>query len=152
MEGLANPIQNFRFRAEFEGLDPILIQEVNIPDAEVDVIEHSAGNYSEKTGGRKKFGDVTLKKLKSQDYSDNWAWDWLNEVQNDETGGGKKPSEYRKSFTISELASDNVTTINRWLIIRSFPKSVKGGNKNANESTNTIEEVVLAVTRVKKIK
>jgi phage tail-like protein len=146
-----SPSKTFQFRIEIDGLDQFEVQEANIPDLEVDVVEHGGANTMIKTAGMVKVGDTTLKKLRKMEAADNWAWDWISQVQNQDLGGGALPTQYKKTVVINQLSADGVTTIASWVLQGVFPKKVSFEAFTRTESANQLESVVLSVDKVKKI-
>lgn len=148
MAKVANPRKVFNFRVEIDGIDQFEIQEINIPEAELEVTEHGDTNHNIGTAGRIKFGDITLKKLRPLPTADKWAWDWVRRIQDVETGGGQLPSQYKKIIAIKELSADNATTVSTWICKGVFPKKVSMENHSRTSSDNMIQTVVLWADKV----
>jgi phage tail-like protein len=147
---VTNTAKVFQFRVEMRGIDQWEVQEVNIPEVEMDVVEHGDANFLVKTGGILKFGDITLKRLKKMQAGDTWAWDWLLRVQDPATGGGTLPENYKEQVIIKQLSADGSTTIDQWICLGCFPKKVSHETFNRTSSDNQMETVVLSVDLVRK--
>jgi len=148
-----NPRKEFNFTLQFapDPIDPWLAQEVNLPDIEIDVTEHGDANHDIKTGGRAKYGAITLNKLLTTTGSDNWFFDWAASVADTFQGGGLPPMAYWKTLVITELAEDGATAINTWICHEVWPSKINGQKLDRMSSDNSIESVELQVNRVEKI-
>ena len=154
MANIENPRKEFCFTIEFPAfpLNPFLVQDVEIPDVEVDSTSHGDANYEVKTGGRKKFGDIVLKKLLTTDpQGDTYFFDWQILVQDALTGGGMTPLGYKRVVIIKELAEDGISVINTWIATGVWPKKIAGQKNSRMSSDNTIEEITLSVDIVDKV-
>lgn len=150
MANVANPAKVFNFRVEMDGKDQWEVQEVNIPDTEVEVVEHGDANSKVKTAGMIKVGDLVMKNLVPLPLGSDADWDWLMKVQNPTTGSGQLPDEYKKVIIIKQLLPDNKTTVQSWVCIGTFPKKISNTPFSRTSSENRIKELTLSVDRVLK--
>ena len=154
MAHIENPRKVFCWTIDFPAfpINPFLFQEGEIPEVEVDSTAHGDANYDVKTGGRKKFGDIVLKKLITTDpQGDTYFFDWQILVQDALTGGGLTPLGYKRTCIIKELAEDGISVINTWVCTGVWPKKISGQKQDRLSSDNTIEEITLSVDIVDKV-
>lgn len=152
---LDNPRKQFNFRLIIEGFAAVdfYAQRVQLPDSELEVVEHGAGNHKKKTAGQRSFGTMTVEKLLTTQvgHLDNQIiWDWHNRIQS-VTSGGIPASIYYKSIDVYELAEDGLQIINKWAILNAWPSKVSGQEFNRMSSDNTIESVEFTVEDVRKV-
>lgn len=152
MAKINNPKKQFNFNVIAPGLNPYAVQTVNIPDFEIEQVEHGDVNYAVKTPGRASFGNITLEKLRPLDFSDNWIWQWIEDTQNTYTGGGGVPDRIKRNLTIVQLANDNVTVTDQWEVEGAWPTRVNGLNLSRVTSDNSMETIELSVDRVRKVR
>lgn len=147
----ANARKVFNFAIEIDGIDQFLIQDVKKPEVEVGAVNHGATNYDIKTAGGVAVSDAELQKIKPAPESDSWAWKWLNDAQNMNTGTGKLAENYKKDVVFKELGP-NGTTLNAWLWVGCWVRKATDSNyKRGNQNENVIETVTLSVDRVQRI-
>jgi hypothetical protein len=87
MAMIENPRKEFNFSIFTPGLNPFLAQKVTLPDWEIDEVAHGDTNYDVKTGGRAKFGSLTIEKISVATAPDNWIWLWMRQIQDVFLGG-----------------------------------------------------------------
>lgn len=148
MAQIANPRKGFNFSISTPGLNPFLAQEVDVPDHDIDIVEHGDTNFLVKTGGIKKYSAVKVSKISSATAADNWVWNWLFEIQDEFTGGGDLPSNYKRTITIEQFSNDNQTVINTWVLYGCWPSKVNGVKFRRKESDNTMEEIEFCVDQI----
>ena len=151
---VSNPRKSFNFSLTFVGvpIEPFLFQEADLPDRDIDVVEHGDTNHDIKTGGRNKVGNVTLSKLlrTTRTAESLYFWSWMDMIQNPFIGGGLTPNAYYRTLLLEEFAEDGMTVINRWEIYEAWPFKINGQNHKRQSSDNTIEKVELACNNVNK--
>ena len=149
---VANPRKVFNFSLSFQGvpIEPFLFQSCDLPDREIDVVEHGDTNHDIKTGGRNKVGNITLEKLlrTTRNVESLYFWAWMDMVQSNVTGGGLTPTAYWRTLIVEEFAEDGITPINRWEIYDAWPFKINGQNQKRTSSDNTIEKIELACNDV----
>jgi phage tail-like protein len=148
---IENPRKQFNFTIGLAGLNPFLAQEVDIPGIDIDVVAHGDTNHDIKTGGRKKIESIKIKKLMPAEVGDNWLFDWMNQVQNEFTGGGALPSQYKRNLTIIEYSNDNITPINRWICEGCWANKLSPQQLRRMNSENSMEDFELQVDKVRKV-
>lgn len=139
-----NPRKKFPWTVEFEGLEPALVQRVKIPVVSVDTVEHGSSNILIKTGSMVKVADIELGKLMFMDKNENWAYDWLRQVSDPETGTMGIPSEYKRSGYIILHAPDLETILEKWQVVGCWPKEIEKDELDKVSSDDLIERVVLS--------
>jgi phage tail-like protein len=151
---VANPRKVFNFSLTIMGvpLEPFLFQKADLPDREIDVVEHGDTNYDVKTGGRNKVGTVVLEKLLRTTRSPEslYFWTWMDLIANPFMGGGLTPLAYWRTAILEEFAEDGLTVINRWELYGCWPFKINGQSQNRQSSDNTIEKIELSVNNVNK--
>tara|TARA_R110002020_G_scaffold54690_5_gene152277 strand:- start:3518 stop:3979 length:462 start_codon:yes stop_codon:yes gene_type:complete len=153
MANISNPRKKFNFTISIPTapIDPFLVQNVEIPEREIEVVEHGDTNHDIKTGGRVKIGMITLEKISTTTGADVYFEDWMLLVQNEVIGGGSAPAIYKKLIIITELAEDGTTQINQWTAIGCWPSKRNSISLDRTESDNTIESVELCVDKLVKL-
>lgn len=151
MAQIRNPKKAFNFGIIAAGLNPYLAQDVNIPDYEIDSVEHGDTNYNVKTAGKMNFGNVTITKLRAMGVADNWVWQWIQTIQNVYTGVGLLASQYKRDIDIVQYGYDNITVTDRWEIEGAWPVRVNNMNLSRVNSENSMETVELSVDRSRKV-
>lgn len=141
MANIPNPRKIFNFSVSIPGLDPFLCQEFDVPDQDIDVVEHGDTNHLVPTGGLMKYSSAKMKKLSPATAPDNWIWDWMFQIQNVFTGGGDLPSNYTRTITVEQYSNDGVTVINTWVLLGAWPNKVNGSTFKRKDSENTMEDI-----------
>lgn len=151
MAQIANPKKAFNFGIIAAGLNSYAVQQANIPDVEIDQVEHGDTNYKVKTAGLVTYGNVTLTKLRPIGIGDNWVWPWIQSIQNVYTGSGQLPSIYKRDIDIVQYSYDNVTVTDRWELEGAWPQKVNNMNLDRATSENSMESIELSVDRMQKV-
>ena len=139
-----NPRKKFPWSVEFEGLEPALVQRIKIPVISVDSVEHGSSNILVKTGSMVKIADIELNKLMFMDKNENWAYDWLRQVSNPETGTMGVPSEYKRNGYIILQNPDLETILEKWQVVGCWPKEIEKDELDKTSSEDLVERVVLS--------
>lgn len=139
-----NPRKKFPWSVEFEGLEPALVQRIKIPVLSVDSVEHGSSNILVKTGSMVKIADIELNKLMFMDKNENWAYDWLKQVSNPETGTMGIPSEYKRNGYIILQNPDLETILEKWQVVGCWPKEIEKDELDKTSSEDLVERVVLS--------
>lgn len=148
MAQIEDPSKVFQFNYLAPGLNPYMVQEADIPDFDIQIEEHGDVNYDVKTGGRIKFGDITLKNLRPVSGGSNWIWGWVQDVVNVEDGSIGNPLDYKRNHDIVQYDYDNLTVIDRWRCLGIFPKKINGLKLSRTKSDNAMDDITLSVDRV----
>ncbi len=170
-----NPRKKFNFSVEIVGapIDPFLVQSVEIPEREIEVVEHGETNHSIKTGGRVSFGMIILEKIFTTDLSaaaHTYFEDWMEFIQNPAIGGGAAPfpntatptSGYKRDIIITEFPESGIavnqatgiptgTVLQAWTCKGCWPSKRDAIDLNRNESDNTIEKIELCTDYIVKL-
>jgi len=149
MGQISDPRKQFNFRVTVNGLNQFLVQEISIPEESIDVTEHGDFNHLIKTGGLKKIGKLIFEKISVATAADNWLAGWMSQVQDTFVGGGLLPSMYKKVFQVDQLAPDNVTVINTWLMVGTWPSKRNPIDFKRMGSENTMEKCEFEVDEVR---
>lgn len=143
-----NVVRAHRWRVEVSGVDSSLFQEVKLPDIEWGEILHqnNVNDADVKTPGRKKIGDLTLKKLKASTIQDSWIWDWFKTV------GITTRSAYARFGYLKELDESGFVVIAVYDLGEIWPKKITGPTyKTGGDGENVIEEITFSVSRFEKV-
>lgn len=153
MAQIENPRKEFNFSIQIAPapINPFLAQKVDIPEISVDQTEHGDTNHDIKTGGRVKFGNVTISKIMTTSGADNYMFDWLYSVQDAIIGGGLTPTVYKRTVTITELAEDGTSILNTWILMGCWPTKINGMKLDRQSSDNTMETIELSVDKIEKL-
>ena len=148
MAQISNPRKGFNFQIILEGLNPFLAQEVELPDIEIEAVEHGDTNFDVKTAGRVKYGMIKIRKLQWATGPDNLFFDWMMQCQNVFSGGGLIPEFYKRNVYVDELAVNGATVINSTFLEGCWPTKRAAISLSRTASDNTIEELELCVDRI----
>lgn len=143
----ANIVKGFRWRLDIVGVDPTLFQEVKLPDIEwTEMLHQGDSNDADiKTPGRKKIGDMTIKKLKASTIQDAWIWAWFESV------GITTRAAYARFGFLKELDETGFRVVAIYDLGEIWPKKINGSTyKKGGDGENLIEEITFSVSRFKK--
>jgi phage tail-like protein len=150
MAQVTDPKKAFQFNIFAAGLNPYAAQSVDIPDFDIDIIEHGDTDHDVKTAGRIKYGNVKIEKLRPIGLADGWVWDWIQSIRNVDTGGGQLAREYKRNISIVQLSYDNITITDEWVCEGAWPSKLNGLNLSRVKSENSMETVELSIDRCRK--
>jgi phage tail-like protein len=126
-----DPLTNFRYRLEIDGLTIAGFSEVSIGETTVDVVDYREGNdppHVRKLAGLRKYGNITLKRGMTNSLE---LYEWLRQVSNgqismarktmaivvaDETGADKARFMVTDAWPMKYALSDLDATGNEVLI------------------------------------
>lgn len=129
---------NYAWQVEVDGITLAQFKEVSGLSAEIQVIEHKENKPGgipviKKLPGARKWGDVTLKRGKTDDAG--W-WKWIKEVQDGKIDAARRnASVVLYDYERGEKA--------RWNILNAWPSKVSIGSLQAGGSEVAIEECTL---------
>lgn len=141
MAQVANPRKQFQFTIIIPGLNPFLAQEVKMPDADYDTVEHGDTGYMVKTAGMKKIGPLNINKISPADSTDTYFRDWQTRILQTDQGGGQLPSQYKVPILVEEYSSDGITVVERYLFRGCWPQKLNGKDLNRKGSDNTMQSI-----------
>ena len=147
-----SPHQMWQFAVELDGFDIAFFTEVegqNFSNEE-SIFAPAGSLFDEKTAGRMKFDDLTLRKGKSQVSTDNPLFAWQQQIADVNLGVGTQPSQYLRTLDVVEYDRTG-NEIRRFRYFGSFLKSVKFGNYKGGSSETTIEEMTIAFQYVAQV-
>jgi len=152
MAQVENPRKSYNFRLDITGIGNFYAQEVDLPDSEIDKVEHGDSNYDVSSPGKTNVTDLMIQKLLFGDASDSAIWIWHVNCQNSLVGGSAPPSEIRLYGSLTEFATDQVTVVNSWWFEGLWPFKINGQKfKRGGESENAIENIEFSVDRMQKV-
>lgn len=128
----------YNFQIEVDGITLAQFKEVSGLSIEIKVIEHeevTPGGVPiiKKIPGPKKWGDITLKRGKTEDKG--W-WDWINTIhQGNITSGRRNGSIVLYDYALGEKA--------RWNFLNAWPSKVSVSGLKAGGSEVVVEECTL---------
>lgn len=143
-EMLINPVKEFLWAVEIDGIDVFLCQELETPEVEISEALHSAGSFDVKTPGRIKNGDLVLKMLIPAVTGENKLWLWLSQCQSYGPGNvAANFNGYAKTCIIKLKNPDKITTVARYSCVM-WPKKFKLGDLKRLSSENLMKTVTFA--------
>lgn len=128
----------YNFQIEVDGITLAQFKEVSGLSIEIKVIEHeevTPGGVPiiKKIPGPKKWGDITLKRGKTEDKG--W-WEWINTIhQGNITSGRRNGSIVLYDYALGEKA--------RWNFLNAWPSKVSVSGLKAGGSEVVVEECTL---------
>ncbi len=132
-----NPYPNFNFIVDLGIGEELQFAEVEIPAAEVEVIEYREGgdpaSSSRKLPGRTRYGNVVLRRGLSGRLE---LWEWFKAVRDGQP--------LRRDVRIT-LLDEQRQPVQRWLLRDAWPTKYDPSNLNAKGNEVTIETLELAV-------
>ena len=132
-----NPYPNFNFTVELGIGDEIQFAEVEIPAAEIDVIEYREGadrtNASRKLPGRVRYGNVVLRRGLSGRLE---LWEWFKAVRDGQLE--------RRDVRIT-LLDEARNPVQQWRLRGAWPTKYDPSDLNAKGNEVAIELLELAV-------
>jgi phage tail-like protein len=130
-----DPIRNFRFRVEIDGIQQAGFSEVTGFDATVDPIDYREGTdptHVRKLTGLTKFGNVTLK----WGVTDSTAlYDWHRQIVN-----GDIVRKNVAIIVVDEAGNDKA----RWNVVEAWPSKYDPADLNAKGNDVALELLELA--------
>jgi phage tail-like protein len=142
MENFGDPIGNYNFRVEIDGVDAGHFMGVDGLSVEQEVIEYQDGDdpLCRKRPGRVKYGDVTLKKGYVASTILN---DWIEQAR---IGVGQYQ---RKNMSVvlcdNSKPEDSGSEIKRWNCFECFPKSWKMSALDGKGNDILTEEMTICI-------
>ena len=135
-----NPYPNFNFVVEIGGGEEIAFAEVELPAAEIEVIEYREGadgpSSSRKLPGRVRYGNVVLRRGVSGRLD---LWEWFKSVRDGQL--------QRRDVTIT-LLDEQRQAVQRWLLRDAWPTKYDPSDLNAKGNEVFVELLELAVESI----
>lgn len=135
-------VQNHRFKLIMGGFDTFLVQEVTLPDVEYNVLQYGTfvNEPDVKVAGKKKVGEMTLKKLRLSTLADT-TWRDRFELQRIGIAGTSWGN-----FELQELMPDGSGVAQRYFVKNAVISKIShSGFKRSEDSELVMEEITLAV-------
>lgn len=135
-----------KFRVEIEGLDVALVNSIQLPEAELEQMEHRASGQSQATkyaSGGLKYGDIELKKIMPAQEADSWAYTWLTQAVDPTTFHHGPPASYKRDIQIHHLngAGAVIQTFN---VTGAWCKKIGYDEQGTSETEKLLQNVTLA--------
>ena len=140
---MADPIRNFRFRVELDGITDAGFTEASGFDSTTDVIEYREGNdpaHVRKLPGLTKFGDITLKYGLTEDTR---LFDWRQEIID---GDITRKTVY--VIALDEQGNEKA----RWQCDNAWPSKLDPADFNAKGNDVAINTLTITCEEVKRTK
>ena len=140
---MADPLRNFRFQVEIEGITDAGFSEVTGFDSTTEVVEYREGKdppHPGKYPGVTKFGDITLKWGLTDDTR---LFDWRQEIVD-----GKTTRKTVYIIALDETGSEKA----RWQCDKAWPSKMDPADFNAKGSDIAINTLTIACEEVKRVK
>ena len=135
-----NPYPNFNFVVDIGGGAEIAFAEVELPAAEIEVIEYREGadapSSSRKLPGRVRYGNVVLRRGVSGRLD---LWEWFKSVRDGQV--------QRRDVTIT-LLDEQRQAVQRWLLRDAWPTKYDPSDLNAKGNEVIVELLELAVESI----
>ena len=132
-----NPYANYNFTVDIGGGAEIAFAEVELPAAEIEVIEYREGadgpSSSRKLPGRVRYGNVVLRRGVSGRLD---LWEWFKSVRDGQL--------QRRDVTIT-LLDEQRQAVQRWLLRDAWPTKYDPSDLNAKGNEVFVELLELAV-------
>lgn len=135
-----NPLKNYRFGIELEGVVQARVQDIDTPDVELQEHQHGTPGNSpnKKTPGRKTVGDLIVQSLVPAEGGDPGIWAKLELAAN-----GYDSSFFNDGFII-EYGNDGVTPVARYMMVNVWIKKIESTNLNSN--TDNAADLIRTLT------
>lgn len=134
------PYRTFNFRVEIDGIGEAQFSEVDVPDAEIAVVEYREGadktSASRKLPGRVRYGNVVLRRGISGDLS---LYQWFRAVAS---------GDFQARDAAIILLDAERQPVRRWLARDAWPTKYAGPALNAKNDEVAIETLELAVESI----
>ena len=149
---IQNPVKKFNFSVEILPLSVALpvfaVQNCNLPDVEIEPVEHGYGNTTVKTAGKVSITNFTLQRILDPNQALGRAFmDWMYLAQNPVTLAGGDPlgiDGYKRMIIVTELQNDGVTPKNSYHLYGCWPTKINGKEFDRLSSDNIMEEIEFA--------
>ena len=141
-------VQNHRFKLVMNGFDTFLVQEATLPDVEYNILQYGTfvNEPDVKVAGKKKVGEMTLKKLRLSEVPDT-IWRARFERQSFGVGGDFS------NFEVHELQENGLDVSAIYLVKNAvISKITHSGFKRSEDSELVMEEITLAVSNFTQIR
>jgi phage tail-like protein len=139
-----DPLRNFRFRLEIDGLTVAGFSDVTIGETSVDVVDYREGTdppHVRKLSGLRKYGNVTLKRGVTSSLD---LWNWHKQVLDGQV------SKARKSVAIV-VADETGADKARFVVTDAWPTKYSVGNLDARGNEVLIETLELVNEGIERV-
>ena len=139
-----DPLTNFRYRLEIDGLTIAGFSEVSIAETAVEVVEYREGNdppHVRKLPGLRKYGNITLKRGMTTSLE---LYEWHRQVVNGQVGTA------RKNIAIV-VADETGTDKARFVVTDAWPTKYSPSDLNAKGNEVLIETLELVNEGIERV-
>ena len=140
----SNPVSNYSFRVEIEGVDVGSFSQVDGLSIEQEVIEYQNGDdpLLRKRPGRVKYGDITLKRGYIASSVLN---DWIETARSGNGNYERKNVSIILEGNSGPTSGSGTSEIKRWNLFEAFPKSWKLAPLDGKGNDVLTEEIVIVI-------
>jgi phage tail-like protein len=139
-----DPLGNFRFRVEIDGLASAAFSEVDIGASTTDVIEYREGTdplHVRKLPGVTKFANVTLKRGLTNNLD---LWNWYKQIAAGQVGANRKR-------VVIVVTDETGTDRARFVVTDAWPVKYEPGSLNGKGNDVLIESLELANEGIERV-
>jgi phage tail-like protein len=139
-----DPLKNFRFRVEIDGLQLAGFSEVQIGPTTVDVIEYREGNeptHVRKLAGLHKYGSITLKRGVTVSLE---LFDWHKQILAGQTANARKT-------VVIHVLDESGADRGRWVVREAWPIKYDPTDLNAKGNEVFVETLELANEGIERV-
>lgn len=145
MPDIKDPIANFKYAVEIQGVVTGFFTECSGLGSEHEIIEHKVvikgKDVIQKVPGRMKWENISLKRGITDSMD---IWKWRKQVEDG-------VSDVRKNGSITMLAQD-LSEVARWNFERAWPSKVTGPQLKSNANEIGIEDLTLVHEGLERVK
>ena len=139
-----DPLRNFRFRVEIDGIAAAAFSEIVIGPMTVEAIDYREGTdppHVRKIAGLAKTGDVTLKRGITQSLD---LYNWFRQVATGQLAGNRR----KVVITVMDEAGNDAA---RFVVSEAFPTKYDPSDLNAKGNDVCIETLELANEGIERV-
>lgn len=135
----ADPLQQYRYRVEIEGIAELGFSSVDGLESEIEVAEYREGGYKtiHKLPGQEKTGTITLERGATRDLQ---MYEWYNQALTD--------SNFRRTVTIIELDYDMETELRRHVLYEAWASKFTRPRYEGTSSEVAIDAVEIQCEQI----
>ena len=144
-----NPIKQFQWTIELDGVDQFECQKVDIPEVSLGETVHNGDGFKPKTPNGINVSDMVLHSIRQTGFTENKMWDWLFTCYDPDTGGSTQEySDYAKIGFLKLWNPDFKTCIHKYQF-KAWPKKISSNSFDKSASENIIEKVTFSTIEYK---
>lgn len=142
-----DPLRNFRYKLEIDGINQAGFSEVNIAETTIDVVDYREGDdapFPQKLSGLTKYGNITLKWGLTYGAEALELFNWHKQV-----AAGQIRTQRKKVAII--VQDETGTDRARFVVTEAWPVKYDPGDLNANGNEVLIELLELANEGIERV-